>query len=126
MDDVVIAEATTLLHAGGEVVPVHVQIGRPTERPRAESWADWIVRVTIIVGEERWEDEPGGGDSLQALCNELLSAAIKVDSLRPRGRVSYDGRRDDYFCLDELLRRPATNGYLPTGVDRPDDTPSPG
>ena len=95
--------------------------GRFTAAER--SWADWTVRVTIIVGEEHWEHDPGGADSLQALCNGLLDAAVEVDRLRRRGRVSYEGRPDDYFCLDELLRRPATNGYLPTGIDRPDDIP---
>jgi hypothetical protein len=122
MDDGVMAEGTALLHAGGEALPVRVHIGRPTER----SWADWTVRVTITVGEEYWEHEPGGADSLQALCNGLLDAAVEVDRLRRRGRVSYEGRPDDYFCLDELLRRPATNGYLPTGIDRDDDRESGG
>ena len=115
MDDAVIAQATALLRAGGDILPVHVRIGHPIEL----SWADWGVRVWIDVGDESYESQPHGADPLQALINGLVDAAVEINGLRRRGSVSYEGRRDDYFCLDELLRTPATNGYLPTGLDRP-------
>ncbi|MCC7364397.1 MAG: hypothetical protein IT303_08485 [Dehalococcoidia bacterium] len=114
MDEGEVADGSAQLRIGSEILPVRVRIGRPTEL----SWADWVVPVSVEVGERKYESRPRGSDSLQALLNGLVDAAVEVNRLRQRGSVNYEGRRDDYFCLDELLRRPATGGYLPTEVDR--------
>jgi len=66
-----------------------------------------------------------GGDSTQALLSGLIESAVKVHNLRERGTIHFLGRSDDYYCLDELLRTPATEGYLPTGIDRPADGAGP-
>lgn len=115
VDDSVMAHGSALLRAGGDILPIRIQIGRPMEL----SPADWGVQVSIHVGDRSYESQPRGADPLQALINGLVDAAVEVNALRSRGSVSYEGRRDDYFCLDELLRTPATQGYLPTGLDRP-------
>jgi len=117
MNNVFAAEGMAWLLAGGEALPVSVSIGKPIER----SWADWTVRVTVTVGEESHQYEAPGANSLQAMFNGLTAAAVEVNRLRGRGRVSREGFPWDYFCLDELLRTPATEGYLPTGIDRPAD-----
>jgi hypothetical protein len=96
-------------------LPVCVQVGQPVNTPDGL----WSVSVALTVGETRSVRELLGADSLSALLNGLIDAAAEVNKLRRRGRISYEGRRDDYFCLDELLRTPATGGYLPGGGDRP-------
>ena len=104
MNNVFAAEGMAWLLAGGEALPVSVSIGKPIER----SWADWTVRVTVTVGEESQQYEAPGANSLQAMFNGLAAAAVEVNRLRGRGRVSREGFPWDYFCLDELdaLRRP--------------------
>ena len=120
MEDVVLAEGMALLHTGGEALPVSVSIGRPIERLNESSLPEWTVKVIITVGDQRREyTPPTGADSLGALLAALVKAAHEVNRLRQRGRLSREGRPGDYFCLDELLRTPATGGYLPTGIDRP-------
>ena len=116
-DEPPVASSELWLHEGEQWTPVRVYIGRPVESPDSR----WLVQVNFTIGEEQHTRQAMGGDSTQALLSGLIESAVKVHNLRERGTIHFLGRSDDYYCLDELLRTPATEGYLPTGIDRPAD-----
>jgi len=115
MDPPILAEARVFLREPHRTVPVTVRISHPVEHPTG----DWEVQTSVVAGRQRHRGSGHGGDALQAILNALIDAAVEVNQLRSRGALMCPERPDDYFCLDELLRTPATNGYLPTGIDRP-------
>ncbi len=125
MKNVVVAEGMAVLQAGGKAQAVWVYIGEPTERPDNGPGPAWTVTVTVSVGDEVHQHEAPGSDSLEALCVGLTAAAVEVNRLRERGQVCHEGFTWEYYCLDQFLRTPATNGYLPTGIDRPADGAGP-
>ncbi|MCC7364400.1 MAG: hypothetical protein IT303_08500 [Dehalococcoidia bacterium] len=110
-DEPPFATSVLWLQEHDEWISVRVQISRPTE----SSDSRWLVRVNLVIGEEEHVHQAMGGDSMQALLSGLIATAVEVHKLRERGKIHYLGRSDDYFCLDELLRTPATKGHLPAG-----------
>jgi hypothetical protein len=92
--------ATATVQAGSPSY-VTVSVGAPIEDKDDETWL-----CPYTISRESGVVESGtvtGADSMNALVSALTMLAVKVDQLRVNGPVSWWGRRDDYFCLDELL-----------------------
>ena len=98
MEDVV-AETTFSWFPGNRERSVIVQLARP----HPDGQGAWLCPYLVQLDGVSFKTGYGpGADALDALMSSLVVLAVEVKKFRMEGAISWYGRSDGYFCLDEL------------------------